>query len=82
MGIAGIGLKAAETKCRAGHGIGQNQEFSNRTMAYRDIGATGIKVSVFSMGHGKRQARRSLRGNGHGSKLRPRVLSLHEWPIT
>jgi len=51
MGIAGIGLKAAETKPAPDTALAKIRNFKP-TMAYRDIGATGIKVSVFSMGTG------------------------------
>jgi predicted aldo/keto reductase-like oxidoreductase len=51
MGIAGIGLKAAETKPAPDTATVNIKNFKP-TMAYRDIGATGIKVSVFSMGTG------------------------------
>jgi predicted aldo/keto reductase-like oxidoreductase len=51
MGFAGIGLKAAETKPAADTSTTKIKNFKP-TMSYRDIGATGIKVSVFSMGTG------------------------------
>lgn len=51
MGFAGLSLKAAEKKPASDSATAAIKNFKP-TMTYRDIGATGIKVSVFSLGTG------------------------------
>ena len=51
MGVAGLGLGAAEQKALPVPAAGKIRNYKP-TMAYRAIGGTGIEVSVFSLGTG------------------------------